>query len=45
MAIKFGLKVEDILDTIYVYPTMAEAIKLVAVSFVKNVSKISCCAE
>ncbi len=45
LAIKFGLKVEDILDTIHVYPTMVEAIKLVAVSFVKDISKLSCCAE
>jgi hypothetical protein len=28
-----------------VYPTMAEALMIVALSFFKDVSKMSCCAE
>lgn len=45
LAIKFGLTVDDIIDTVHVFPTMSEAIKLVALSFRKDVSKLSCCVE
>jgi mercuric reductase len=45
LAVKFGLTVQDLVDTIHVYPTMSEAIKLVAQSFSKDVAKLSCCAE
>jgi len=30
---------------LHIYPTMSEAQKIVALSFTKNVSKLSCCAE
>ena len=43
LAVKFGLTVDDIIDTVHVFPTMSEAIKLVALSFRKDVSKLSCC--
>ncbi len=43
LAVKFGLTNDDIIDTVHVFPTMSEAIKLVALSFRKNVSKLSCC--
>jgi len=45
LAIKFKLKLSDIIDTIHPYPTMAESIKLLAQSFYKDVTKLSCCAE
>jgi mercuric reductase len=45
MAIKYRLTVNDIIDTVHVFPTMSEAIKLVATSFKQDVSKLSCCAE
>jgi hypothetical protein len=28
----------------FVYPTMAEALKIVAISFTKDVNRLSCCA-
>jgi len=31
-------------DMIHVYPTMAEALKIVAISFTKDVNRLSCCA-
>ncbi|HEY9205604.1 MAG TPA: hypothetical protein VIO58_06750 [Candidatus Methanoperedens sp.] len=45
LAVKYGLTIDDIIDTVHVFPTMTEALKLVAQSFRKDVSKISCCAE
>jgi len=45
MGMRFGATVHDFIDMIHVYPTMAEALKIVALSFFKDVSKISCCAE
>jgi mercuric reductase len=45
MALRFGATADDFIDLIHVYPTMAEALKLVAISFTKDVSKLSCCAS
>ena len=45
LAVKYGLTIDDIIDTVHVFPTMAEAVKLVAQSFRKDISKMSCCAE
>jgi mercuric reductase len=44
-AVKYRLTINDIIDTVHVFPTMTEAIKLVATSFLKDVEKLSCCAE
>ena len=43
--IKLGLKLEDILDMVDVYPTLSESVKLCAQTFFKDVSKLSCCAQ
>ncbi len=45
LAVKYGMTIDDIIDTVHVFPTMTEAVKLVAQSFRKDVSKMSCCAE
>jgi mercuric reductase len=45
LAIKFRMTIDDIRDTVHVFPTMSEAIKLVATAFDKDVSKLSCCIE
>ncbi len=45
MALRFGATVHDFIDLIHVYPTMAEALKLVALSYFKDVERLSCCAE
>ena len=45
MGMRFGAKLHDFIDMVHVYPTMAEALKIVALSFYKDVSKMSCCAE
>jgi len=45
MALRFGATTDDFIDLIHVYPTMAEALKLVALSFTKDVNRLSCCAS
>ncbi len=45
LAVKLKLSIDDIIDTVHVFPTMSESIKLVATSFRKNVKKLSCCVE
>jgi len=45
MALRFRAKLQDFIDLIHVYPTMAEALKIVAISRYKNPEKLSCCAE
>lgn len=44
LAVKFGLTIEDLRSTLAPYLTMAEGIKLAALTFDKDVSKLSCCA-
>jgi len=45
MGIRLGAKVEDFVGMLHIYPTMSEALKIVALSFTRDVSKLSCCAE
>ncbi|MGI9011718.1 MAG: mercury(II) reductase [Nitrososphaeraceae archaeon] len=44
-AIKYNLTIDDIIDTVHVFPTLTESIKLVATSFKQNVEKLTCCAQ
>ena len=45
LAVKFKLTIDDITDTVHVFPTMSEAIKRVAQSFKRDISRMSCCVE
>ncbi|SDE28872.1 mercury(II) reductase [Belnapia rosea] len=44
LAVKHGLTVADLSATIFPYLTTVEALKLAALSFSKEVAKLSCCA-
>jgi mercuric reductase len=44
LAVKFGLTVEDLRESLAPYLTMAEGLKLAALTFDKDVNKLSCCA-
>ena len=44
LAIRQGLTVDDLADTIFPYLTTVEGLKLAALSFSKDVAKLSCCA-
>ena len=45
MGLRFGATVDDFIDLLHVYPTMAEALKIVAISRYKDPRHLSCCAE
>jgi mercuric reductase len=44
LAVKHGLTVEDLQESLAPYLTMAEGLKLAALTLDKDVSKLSCCA-
>jgi pyruvate/2-oxoglutarate dehydrogenase complex dihydrolipoamide dehydrogenase (E3) component len=44
LAIKGGLTVAELAETIFPYLTTVEGLKLAAQSFAKDVAKLSCCA-
>lgn len=45
MGMRFHATLDDYIDLLHVYPTMAEALKIVAISRYKDPAKLSCCAE
>jgi mercuric reductase len=45
LAVKYRLTIDDLIDTVHVFPTLAESTKLVAMSFRKDLDELSCCAE
>jgi len=45
MALRFRAKVRDFVELLHVYPTMAEALKIVAIARDKDPEKLSCCGE
>lgn len=45
MAMHFRATIQDFVELIHVYPTMAESLKIGAQAFSRDVSKLSCCAE
>ncbi|MFQ5803395.1 MAG: mercury(II) reductase [Candidatus Methylomirabilales bacterium] len=45
LAVKHGLTIDDLIDLVHVFPTHSEALKLVAQTFYRDVSKLSCCTQ
>jgi mercuric reductase len=45
MGMKFHARIDDFIDMLHVFPTMAEALKTIAISRFKNPAKLSCCAD
>lgn len=45
MGLRFRATLHDFIDLLHVYPTMAEGLKIAAISRFKDPSKLSCCAE
>ena len=45
IAMRFRATLDDYIDQLHVYPTMAEALKIVAIARYKDPAKLSCCAE
>ena len=44
LAVKHGLTLEDLIDTVHVFPTYSESMKFAALSFFEDIEKLSCCA-
>jgi len=45
MALRFRARIQDFAELLHVYPTLSEALKMVAISRFKDPAKLSCCAE
>ena len=45
LAVKFGLTVDDIIDTIHPFPTFSEAFKQACQAFRRDTENMSCCVE
>ena len=45
LAVKFGFTVDDIIDTIYPFPTFSEAFKHACQAFRRDTQTMSCCVE
>jgi mercuric reductase len=45
LAIKYGITVKELAESFYPYLTLGEGIKLAAITFGKDVAKLSCCAS
>ncbi len=44
MAIKYGIGIKELSEDMFPYLTLSEGIKLAAITFGKDISKLSCCA-
>jgi mercuric reductase len=45
MAMRYRANIPDFIDLLHVFPTMSEALKVVAISRFKDPAKLSCCAD
>src|SRR5487761_1943365 len=45
MGLRFHATLDDFIDLLHVYPTMAEALKIAAISYYKDPALLSCCAS
>jgi mercuric reductase len=45
MALRLNAELGDFIDLLHVYPSMAESLKIIAISRFKNPEKLSCCAQ
>ena len=43
MLVKNKNTIDDVVSSLPMFPTLSEAIKIVALSFTKDISKLSCC--
>ena len=41
--LKGNMTVDDVIDSLPVFPTLSESIKIVALSFTTDITKLSCC--
>jgi mercuric reductase len=44
-AVRNGYTIDDIIATSHIFPSMSEGIKIAAQSFIRDITKMSCCVE
>ncbi len=44
-AVRKGLTYEELIETSHIFPSYSEGVKLAAQSFIRDISKMSCCVE
>lgn len=45
LAIRFGLAIDDLIETTHIFPTYCEGIKMAAQAFRRDIGRMSCCVE
>lgn len=45
MAIQHGLKIDDIIEIVHVFPTYSEVVKITAQAYKRDIAHMSCCVE
>lgn len=45
LAVRFGLTIDDLIETTHVFPTYGEGLKMAAQAFRRDIRKMSCCVE
>ena len=45
MIIKNKMTIDEVIDTLHIFPTLSEGIKITAQSFRRDIAKMSCCVE
>lgn len=45
LAVRLRATIDDIIDTVHVFPTMAESLKLAAIAFYRDITNMSCCVD
>lgn len=45
LAVKNRMTIDELIDTVHVFPTLSEGIKLAAQAFRRDITKMSCCVE
>jgi len=45
MIIENRMTIDDVIDTLHIFPTLSESIKIAAQSFRRDITKMSCCVE
>ena len=45
LAVKNEMTIDELIDTVHVFPTLSEGIKLAAQAFRRDITKMSCCVE
>lgn len=45
LLIKFKKTIDDLIDVVHVFPTLSESLKLTALSFYMDITKLSCCTQ